>query len=275
MKYKWGKMNANMWGMVIFSAVFALVYKFSLWYAAQLGEVPSFVFGFERDIPFLPWTIIPYLSSGVFFCVVFLLIKSPETLRVFLKRVLLMTVLAGIGFILMPLQFSQPKPEVSHTILGALFWLLDGVDDPYNQSPSLHVAFAFAFWTVFRELKSPWRHIAAVWLMMVALSTLTTYQHHLIDVFTGSILAHVVFLIIPSQPRTFAYRNLHIANFYFLAAWLVLLTSFLMAEYFGTGWFNGCWLSVALFITGFLCQKYRIGQLRREVIRISVFRRFL
>lgn len=257
-----------MWALVIFSLVFAAVYKFALWYAAGLGNVTSFVFSFEKHIPFLPWTVIPYLSSAAFFVVAFLLIKSKESLRIFLKRVLLMTILAGIFFVFMPLQFSYEKPSVENPILKAGFWLIEGMDDRYNQSPSLHVAFAFAFWTVFRELKSAWRTIAALWLSLVALSTLTTFQHHLIDVFTGSILAHFVFLIFPAQTKSFGIRNLHIANWYFLTGWLVLLTSFLLAEFYGFFWIHLSWLAVALFVFGYLYQTNRVGYRRLVDLKI-------
>lgn len=274
MKFTPGKMNSNMWALVIFSLVFALVYKFSLWYASQLGDVSSFVFDFEQNIPFLPWTIIPYLSSGFFFFIVFLLIESDEDLKIFLKRVLLMVFLAGLGFVLFPLQYSYPKPEVNNDFYASLFWFLDGVDDPYNQSPSLHVAFAFAFWTVFREMKSPWKNLAGFWLILVALSTLTTFQHHLIDVFTGSILAHLAFILIPSRQNNFGIKNQHIANYNYLFGWISLLISFLLAKYFGNVWYNLSWFSALLFVGGYLCQKFSMGYLRRDVIRIKNIRRF-
>lgn len=270
-----GKMNDKVWALVIFSVVFAVVYQFCLWYASSLGNVSSFVFSFEKNIPFIPWTIIPYLSSGAFFCVVFFLIKSKDALSVFLKRVLLITVLAGIGFVLMPLQYSYAKPEIDNSVFHFLFWFLDGVDDPYNQSPSLHVAFAFAFWTVFRELQTKWKILSAVWLSFVALSTLTTYQHHLIDVFTGSILAHIVFILIPSQPKNDEVRNFNTANYYFLSAWITFLAAFLLGENYGPFWLNLIWLALAMFILGFITQKYQVRWLQREAVRISIFKRFL
>lgn len=48
--------------------IFSLIYNGSAYYASNLEVVPSFVISFERYIPFIPWMIIPYMSSGVFFC---------------------------------------------------------------------------------------------------------------------------------------------------------------------------------------------------------------
>ena len=269
------RMNKEIWALLMFSLVFGIIYNFSLWYAAGLKNVPSFVFSFEGQIPFLPWTIIPYLSSGFFFCAVFFLLKSKEDLSVFLKRVLFMTVVAGIGFVLMPLKNAYIKPDVTNPVFELLFGFLDGVDDPYNQSPSLHVAFAFAFWTVFRDLKSKWKPVIAVWLILVALSTLTTYQHHLIDIFTGSILAHLTFLIFPSSSPRLVLRNLHAANLYFLCGWGTVSAAVLLTEFHDAYWLNLIWLALLLFGVGYQYQKDRIAYMRRELIRIPVLKKFI
>lgn len=264
-----GKIDNRIRALIIFSLIFAVVYKFSLWYASSFTQTTSFIFSFEREIPFLPWTIIPYLSSGVLFCMVFFLIKNEEKRSIFLRRVVLMTILAGIGFILFPMHYSFDKPEISNPVFNALFWFLNGIDDPYNQSPSLHVAFSFAFWTVFREIQGRWKILGGIWLVLIALSTLTTYQHHLIDIFTGSILAHLVFLIIPSQSRTSFHRNLHTANYYLLFGWISFLGAFILAENYSPYWLNVGWLSLLSFMIGYFTQKYQVNILQRVTIRTS------
>lgn len=264
-----GKIDSRVRALMIFSFVFAVVYKFSLWYASSFTHTTSFIFSFEKEIPFLPWTIIPYLSSGIFFCLVFFVIKSEEKRSIFLRRVVLMTILAGIGFILFPMHYSFVKPLISNPVFNALFWFLNGIDDPYNQSPSLHVAFAFAFWTVFRDLQGKWKILAGFWLVLIALSTLTTYQHHLIDIFTGSILAHLVFIMIPSQSTVQSQRNLHIANYYLLFGWITFLGAIILAENYSSSWLNVGWLSLLSFLVGFFTQKYQVNFLQRATIRTS------
>lgn len=262
-------MNSRYRALVIFTVTFALVYNFSLWYASQLSDVSSVILSAEEHIPFLPWTIVPYLSSGAFFWGTFSLLKNDYQLEIFLKRVLFMTVAAGIIFIAAPLKYAYARPEIENPLFRGLFWLLEGVDDPYNQSPSLHVAFAFAFWTVFRELKSRWRPVIAVWLAMVALSTLTTYQHHLIDVFTGSILAHVTFLLFPSEPAQNHARNLHTANFCFLGAWCTLAGAFILADFLSPNWISLLVPSAILFLLGMLVQLKSMGSVKRQTVRVT------
>lgn len=263
------RMNNRYLALVIFTVTFALVYNFSLWYASQLSDVSSVILSAEEHIPFLPWTIVPYLSSGAFFWITFSLLKNNHQLEVFLKRVLFMTVAAGLIFVAAPLKYAYPRPEIANPLYRGLFWLLEGVDDPYNQSPSLHVAFSFAFWTVFREVKSRWRPLIAVWLAMVALSTLTTYQHHLIDVFTGSILAHFTFLLFPSGPVQNSSRNLHTANFFYLGAWCTLGGAFVLADYLSPNWISLLVPSTLLFLLGLLFQLRLLGYIRRQTVRVN------
>ncbi len=265
-------MTKTTWALVLFFSVFGLVYGSSLWYASALNDVPSFVFSFEKHIPFIPWTIIPYLSSGVFFCTVFLHLDSKDKLYIFLKRVLFMTLVAGIGFVFLPLKYSFAKPEIDNSVFNYLFRFLDMVDDPYNQSPSLHVAFAFAFWTVFRNINSKLRTVAAVWLLLLGISTLTTYQHHVIDILTGSILAHVAFIIFPSQPRKEEFRNMHVANYYFLGGWITILSSLLLMEFYNVYWLNLLWLALPMFFAGYQYQRNNIYYLKTELANLSFFK---
>ena len=48
-------------------SVFGIAYTLSNAYAAAHAPVKSIAMAWERAIPFLPWMILPYLSSGIFF----------------------------------------------------------------------------------------------------------------------------------------------------------------------------------------------------------------
>jgi len=49
--------------MVGLVAFFFATYAFSSWISILRHDVPSIVFGWEHQIPFLPWTIVPYWST--------------------------------------------------------------------------------------------------------------------------------------------------------------------------------------------------------------------
>ncbi|WP_295199495.1 phosphatase PAP2 family protein [uncultured Chryseobacterium sp.] len=228
------KIRRQAYALTLCTVVFMVVYNLCTWYASSLDHVPSFTFDFEKSIPFVPWSIIPYMAGGLFFCLVFFSCKDKHQLKILTWRMLFVIVTAGIFFIITPLRFSFPKPEVPHAILGMPFSFLKTFDSPFNQSPSLHITFAFIFWSVFKDL-SKWRNFLMIWLILLGISTLTTYQHHIIDILTGAILAHVSFIIIPYYKNDPGYRNFRTANVYFMSGLIVSLVALLCNEYVGPG----------------------------------------
>lgn len=227
------KIRQQTLALTLCTLVFMAVYNFCTWYASSLDNVPSFTFDFEKSIPFLPLSIIPYMAGGLFFCMVFFTCRDKYQLKILTWRMLFVTLAAGVFFISIPLKFSFIKPEVSQSVLDLPFSFLKTFDSPFNQSPSLHIAFAFIFWSVFRDL-SGWRLLLMIWLILVGISTLTTYQHHLIDILNGAILAHFSFIIIPYRKKDPEYRHCRIANYYFLSGWTFASAALLLYKYIGT-----------------------------------------
>lgn len=248
------KIRQQAFALTLCTVVFMMVYNLCTWYASSLDHVPSFTFDFEKSIPFLPLSIIPYMAGGLFFCTVFFSCKDKYQLKILTWRMLFVTIIAGIFFITIPLRFSFAKPEVSHSILGLPFSFLKTFDSPFNQSPSLHIAFAFVFWSVFKDL-SKWRIFLMTWLILLGISTLTTYQHHLIDVMNGAILAHLSFIIIPYRRNNRGYRNLRVANYYFLAGLIFILAALLLNKYLGAVGFFLFLPALVMFIAGYRYQK--------------------
>ncbi|WP_326980956.1 phosphatase PAP2 family protein [Chryseobacterium sp. MYb264] len=274
------KISQKIYALLLCSVVFMMVYNYSAWYISKLENVPSFVFNFEKYIPFIPWAIIPYMTSGLFFGLVFFFCKTREELTVLTKRMLFVTVIAGICFLLFPLKFSLNKPEISSSIFGIPFQFLKIFDSPFNQAPSLHIAYAFIFWSVFRNLKHG-RIFLIIWLILLGISTLTTYQHHLIDVLAGGILAHVSFIIFPYRKNDFLYRNFQVANYYFLFSWLLLTVTLLFHQFVTkfdstflwiTLWIK-LWITFSLTLIGYQYQKNNIHFLKDKNGNISIFKK--
>ena len=117
-------------------------------------------------------------------------------------------IIATTCFMLFPLHFSWPKPPTD----GLGGWLFDSLvafDLPYNQAPSLHIALSIIvgafYWTRFPKIRLP----ILLWQCLIALSVLTTYQHHFIDVPTGALLGWLVLWGIPQRGvPPFRWRNL-------------------------------------------------------------------
>lgn len=179
-------------------AAFGLCYLLANDFAARHGVTRDVALPLDALIPFLPWMLLPYLSSGIFFAAAFFKVRGRDNLRVLGQRMLLATVLASLVFMAWPLRFSMPRPVVDAPWLAALFDLLGLLDQPYNQLPSLHVAFCLIWWAALRDVPaSRWtRGLLALWLTLTAVATLFTYQHHLLDVLAGGVLGLLCLVLV-------------------------------------------------------------------------------
>jgi protein-tyrosine phosphatase/membrane-associated phospholipid phosphatase len=178
-------------------AFFYASYGFSNWLAGQRAHVPAIVFDWERQIPFVAWTIFPYWTTNLFYAGSLLLARTQAELGTQARRLLTVQLIAVTCFILFPLRFSWPKPEVMG-VFAFFYEALGAFDKPFNQAPSLHVALTvilFAFYA--RLLGRTLRWLLGVWSVLVVVSVLTTYQHHFIDIPLGFALGLFVVWLWP------------------------------------------------------------------------------
>ncbi|MGL4440504.1 MAG: phosphatase PAP2 family protein, partial [Bosea sp. (in: a-proteobacteria)] len=169
-------------------AFFYASYGFSNWLAGTRLEVPSIVFEWEKAVPFLAWTILPYWSTNLFYAASVLLSRSRMDLEIHAKRLLTAQLVAVFFFVIAPLKFSWPKPDTSG-LFGFMFEALGAFDQPFNQAPSLHVALTVIFIARFAFLMP--RAVFPIflaWSVLVTASVMTTFQHHFIDIPTGALL---------------------------------------------------------------------------------------
>lgn len=198
--------------------VFGLCYPLANLLAHERGVERSLATGLDAAIAFAPWMVVPYATSGLFFTALFFLARTQEALRVTSRRLLLATVVGCLFFVIVPARFGLERPPVADAIPAALFHWLDLVDQPYNQFPSLHVAYCVIFWPALRTLcGAALRVVLAGWLLLVAASTVFTWQHHLLDVAGGLLLGLGAVRLV----RTGATRRHGVTFYYAIAAGLL------------------------------------------------------
>ncbi len=209
---------ARLTHLVLNWLVFALCYPLGNELAARQQVRRSLAFSLDLHIPFLPWMILPYATSGVFFTLVFFLVRTPEQLRVASRRLLAATVLGSMVFALFPARFSLTRPALDGA-LALLYGGLDLVDQPYNQFPSLHVAYCVIFWLALApQARDGLRALLGAWLALIVASTVFTWQHHMVDVAGGLTLGLVAALLVrPGRTRR------HTVAFYYAIGTGVLL----------------------------------------------------
>ncbi len=144
---------------------------------------------FEQHIPFVPALALAYLSINFIFLLAPFVLRTWRELTALTLTLAAVTGVAGIGFLLVPATVAFP-PEADAGLWAGPRAIAKNVALTYNLVPSLHVAMSCvtlsAYGTRCRRLGNS---ILAAWGGSIALSTLLTHQHHLIDVVTGLILA--------------------------------------------------------------------------------------
>lgn len=181
------KTRALAW-LAFLGPFFFATYGLATWVTAQRGEVGAIVFAWEREVPFLPWTIVPYWSIDLLYAASLFICTTRRELDAHAKRLLAAQVVAVACFLAFPLRFTFERPATDGAF-GALFDLLGRFDQPYNQAPSLHIALLVILWDRYAaHLRGRARLALHAWFALIGVSVLTTWQHHFVDLPTGALL---------------------------------------------------------------------------------------
>jgi hypothetical protein len=236
------------------SALFLLVYGWSNWFTSQRSDVGMLFFEWERLIPFVPLMIAPYMSIDLFFVAAPFLCRSDRELATFSKRIAAAILVAGICFLLFPLRFAFERPHADGW-LGALFDWFRTMDQPYNLLPSLHIALRTILAEFYaRHTRGLFRHASNVWFLLIGLSAVLTYQHHVMDVVGGFALgAYCLYFVREPSPPLPVSDNRRVGAYYAIGAvvlsllaivawpwgafliWPTLALAISAAAYFGLG----------------------------------------
>ena len=175
------------------SILFLIVYGGCNWITLRRADVGTIFFEWERGIPFVPFFILPYMSIDLFFIAAPFLCRRDRELSSLAKRITAAIIVAGICFLLLPLRFAFGRPQTDGW-LGAVFDWFRGMDAPHNLLPSLHAALTLILVDVyFRHTRGLVRIATMTWFVLMALSPVLTFQHHVIDIVGGFVLAGVCF----------------------------------------------------------------------------------
>jgi protein-tyrosine phosphatase len=155
------------------------------------------------------------------------------------RRLLFAQVLSIAGFLLFPLRFSFPAPH-AEGVFGVLFSTLYSFDKPYNQAPSLHLSITVLLWSEYsRRLHGVWLWLMRAWMILVAFSTLTTFQHHFIDLPTGVWVGLVAIVLFPFVPAAMPAPSRDPARFRIAA---IYVTGAVLAAAAAAGLGGAVWL---------------------------------
>ncbi|MDE9539373.1 phosphatase PAP2/dual specificity phosphatase family protein [Xenorhabdus bovienii] len=187
--------------LLFLAPFFFLTYGQVNQFTAQRGDVGTVVFDWEHNIPFWSWSIIPYWSIDLFYGISLFICTHRREQWLHGWRLMTASLIACVGFLLFPLKFSFSRPT-TEGLFGWLFNQLTLFDLPYNQAPSLHIILLWLLWLRYSAyVCGYWRGLLHIWSVLIALSVLTTWQHHFIDVLTGFAVGVIISYLLPVSYR--------------------------------------------------------------------------
>lgn len=247
--------RALLW-LLFLGPFFFASYGFATWVTGQRSDVGFILFAWERHIPLLPWTILPYWLVDPLYGASLLLCTTRRELDTHARRLLLTQMLAVTCFLLFPLRCTFERGTVTGPF-GWLFDLLMSFDQPFNQAPSLHMALLVVLLEPYlRAVPRACRILVYASAGLIGVSVLTTWQHHFFDVPTGLWLGCFVIWLLPSgAPSPLRHvaltrerRRRHLAAAYTAAALALALPAASAAG----AWLWLLWPAASLFLVGLI-----------------------
>ncbi len=178
---------------------FFMAYGFANWFTSHRAHVGTWYFEWEKRVPFIPELIVPYWSLDLLFVGAFFLPRTRDELRLLGTRLFTIITLTCVCFLIWPLKFDLPRPMPTGWT-APFFRALYANDLPFNLAPSLHIGLRCLLWITYgRHLRGWPRTAMRWWFILIGASTLLVWQHHLLDIVTGFLMAYAVVLLLPER----------------------------------------------------------------------------
>jgi membrane-associated phospholipid phosphatase len=178
---------------------FFIAYGFCNWFTSRRTDVGTWYWEWEKRVPFVPELVVPYWSLDLLFVIAFFLPRTKDELRILGTRIFAIITLTGVCFLIWPLKFDLPRPMPTGWT-APFFRALYANDLPFNLAPSLHIGLRCLFWITYGRHMRGWARTAMRWwFITIGVSTLLVWQHHLMDVVTGFLMAYAIVALLPDR----------------------------------------------------------------------------
>jgi membrane-associated phospholipid phosphatase len=176
------------WPMIALIAIVPWYIFIGAWAEGRPAHVPALAV--DARVPLEPAWALVYGALYLFLIVlpVFVIRDEPHIRRTFMTYLSVWTA-AYVVFVLYPTTAPRPDHVARYGFAAWGLRTLYAADPPYNCFPSLHVAHSFVSALACGRINRRVGQGAAVCAGLVALSTLFTKQHYILDVIAGIGLA--------------------------------------------------------------------------------------
>jgi membrane-associated phospholipid phosphatase len=140
----------------------------------------------DRQIPYVPLFALVYFSTYVFVVQPFFILSNARQFYWMLSSFASISVISSIIHATIPSKIERVEQV---TVGGLSGWMLDQFQKtckPYGNFPSMHVGLSVLVVAVNFMMSGPViGSIVLIWAVLIALSTLYTKQHYILDVLAG------------------------------------------------------------------------------------------
>ncbi len=146
-----------------------------------------FMIRWDDKVPAVPWTIWLYALYYPLILTPLFIIKTRVQLLEVLVAYLIVSLVAWLSFLLIPVRMAYPALScsgISCSMLGHLY----AVDRGVNVFPSLHAAHTVLAAAIFCRYRSKLSGVMIFGALLVCLSAVLTRQHYLVDLPAGMAL---------------------------------------------------------------------------------------
>ncbi len=161
----------------------------------------------DRAVPFIPETLWIYISEWIFFPLIYFTCRDLTNQNKYIYSFMSLQAVSVFIFWVWPTTYPReafPLPGYLDAITAFTFENLRKTDSPANCCPSLHVSGVYLSAFIFLDERRKQLPYYLTWATLIALSTLTTKQHYILDVVAGLLLAVTFYWIfhrmIPYRP---------------------------------------------------------------------------
>lgn len=153
----------------------------------------------DEAVPFVPWTVWIYVSEYVFFVAVYVLTKDMVNTNKYLYSFFALQTVSVFIFWVWPTTYPRhlfplPTEDIGY-LTHFIFSQVREADTPANCAPSLHVSSCYLSSFIFLDEQRKKFPFFFLWATLVAMSTMTTKQHYIIDVILGFGMAVTVYWV--------------------------------------------------------------------------------
>lgn len=185
----------------LFAVLFCLLLNSIVYWGGQhiAADFPHWdmTTALDRMIPLVPGWVFVYVGAFPFWAVNYVLMARGQDWYRIMTAEVLAKLICGVVFLALPT--TNVRPALTGDGFGEmLLQLVYEMDAPTNLLPSIH---CLESWICFaglrgrRDIPLWYRGFSGVFAVLVCISTLTTYQHVIVDVIAGVLLAEVLLRI--------------------------------------------------------------------------------